>query len=176
MKLNVNSKQLLAMTALGITTGAGTFFCCAKALPAFAEDTKAQFIDKDFEMALKKHFERRFFDRINASDEQREKISALLSARLEATRPLREELRAGALELTELMGADTPDTTLTEKAHNLRDKRDKLADERLQTILKVRALLTAEQRKQISNRIADALSGGSNSLILRRLQKSSVID
>jgi Spy/CpxP family protein refolding chaperone len=170
MNLHLNLKQILAVTAVGISVGAAAFFFCARALPALADDNKSPFVDKDFEVALANHIEKRFFARINATDDQREKISAVVSARMEVTRPLREDLRSGALELTEMMGADTSDATLMEKAHNLRDKRDRLAEERLQTILKVRALLTPDQRKQVCNRIADAITNGLGGQLMKRLQ------
>ena len=158
--------RTLAAAATLLTVGASSGLLCSLAitgmigLPALAgEGGKTSFIDKDFEIALKKHFEKKFFDRINAADDQRDKISALLTARMEESRPLREEMRSDALELTKLVAADTSDSNITEKAHNLRDKRDKLMEQRLQTLLKVRAVLTPDQRKQICDRISNVISG-----------------
>jgi hypothetical protein len=41
-------------------------------------------------------------ERIKATDEQKEKISSLIDARMEEAKPLREDLRAGALEFSQL--------------------------------------------------------------------------
>ncbi len=141
---------------LGVTSGV----ICSRAIPAWAgEEAGGCLVDKDFELALKKHFEKRFFERIKATDEQKEKISSLIDARMEEAKPLREDLRAGALEFTQLLGSDTSDTTIVDKAHSLREKRDKLMEERLQTLLKVRAILSAEQRKVVSDRLSSIISG-----------------
>ncbi len=149
---------LAALVAIsgGISTFNGTGLL---ELPALAGENKTSLIDKDFEVALKKHFEKRFFDRINATDEQREKISNLLTSRMDETRPLRESMRLEGQQFVKLLAADTSDTVITEKAHSLREQRDKLMEARLDTLLKVRTLLTPEQRQQICARLSSFISG-----------------
>lgn len=64
----------------------------SKPLIALAADEKNKFAvesDPEFEQALLKHFEKRFFKRIDATAEQQDKISKLLEAKLAANREKR---------------------------------------------------------------------------------------
>lgn len=125
-----------------------------------AIETKGILIDKDFEVAVRKHLEKRLYNLIDASDAQQEKISKLLSDRCEETRPEREKLREGLVDLTNMVGGDTADDAITAKAHELRTMHEQLMDERLKTLLKVREMLSPTQRKIVSDKIVTILSGG----------------
>jgi len=125
-------------------------------------------IDKGFEEALIKHFSNRFYNRIEATDEQRQKLTEIISKRAAETRPLREQVRAEAVKLNELMANDqATDDQITAEAQVLRSMRDKLMDERVQSALQVRAVLTSSQRAQISQRISGLLTGQSKPHLAR---------
>ena len=147
-------------------------FACSEILPVWAGDNAgvtASFIDKDFEMALRKHFQKRFFNLIDANETQRREISAVLEERMDATRPQREKLRAEAVELSEMMASEASDQQIVSKVHEVRDLRNKLMDERLTTALKVRSFLQPEQRKTISARLVSFLSGNARPRLLNNL-------
>lgn len=137
--------------------------------PVFAidPDSKAPFVDKEFEAAIVKHFEKRFFNLIEASDEQKQQITALIDTLRENARPQREKMRSEALELNQMMSGNASDEELRNKVKELRSVRDKLMDERMETALKVRALLKPEQRKAVSDRISAFLSGERHMRMLR---------
>ena len=138
--------------------------------PVWADESvgaKAPFVDKEFEQALRKHFQKRFFNFIDASDSQREQITALLEERMETCRPQREKLKSEAIQLPEMMAGDASDEQVRNKLHELRDVRDKLMDERMTTALKVRTLLKPEQRKAVSDKIVALLSGNGRARMLR---------
>lgn len=122
--------------------------------------TAAKLIDRPFEECLIKHFQARFFNRIDATGEQREKLSEIFARRAEETRPLRVQLRQGILELSDMMARDdVSDEQLTAKAREVRQLRERVADEQLKSVLAVRAVLTQAQRQQISSTISGLISG-----------------
>lgn len=141
------------------------------AAPAFAIDqddvmvvaggnSSDPLVDKGFEEAMLKHFEKRFFNRIDATEDQRGKLTSILQDRIAATRPLREKLRQEVLNLTDLMDkSDATEAQISQQAGVVKGIRDQLADQRLTTALKVRSVLTAEQRHQVSGRIREFVSG-----------------
>ena len=141
---------LAAATVLIVPTG-----------PASAGNgSTAQLIDKQFEECLIKHFQTRFFNRIDASPDQRQKLSAIIARRCQETRPLRERLAQGCLELNEMLaGEDASEEQLTAKAHEVRDLRNQVMDERLKSMLEARAVLTPGQRKQIAQRVSGLITG-----------------
>lgn len=122
--------------------------------------TTTPLIDSDFENSLVKHFEKRFFNRIDATSEQRHQLSEAISSRINATRPMREELRRQILDLTQLMAdKDATDEQIIAKAHEVQEFSSKMVDERLKTALAVRSLLTQDQRQQISDQLSGLISG-----------------
>ena len=138
--------------------------------PVLAGDgtgASAPFVDKEFETALRKHFRKKFFNFIEASDSQSEQITAILDERSEACRPQREKLKSEAIELTQMMSGEASDEQIRSKFQELREVRDKLMDERMTTALKVRALLKPEQRKMVSDKIVACLTGNGRARMLR---------
>lgn len=133
------------------------------------DDTSATapFVDKEFETALQKHFRKKFFNFIDASESQSDQITAILEERREACRPQREKLKSEAIELSQMMAGDSSDEKIRTKLQELREVRDKLMDERMTTALKVRAILKPEQRKLLSDKIVALLSGNGRARLLR---------
>jgi Spy/CpxP family protein refolding chaperone len=144
-----------------------TMIVGAQTQPAWAVPSTPM-IDKGFEEALIKHFSNRFYNRIDATDEQRQKLSGILNKRAAETRPLREQVRVEASKLSDMMADDkvTDEQILTE-SQLLKGMRDKLMDERVQSALQVRAVLTSAQRAQISDRINGFLTGQWKSRLAR---------
>lgn len=118
-------------------------------------------IDKDFEVAVRKFISKRFYNRIDATAEQRKQLDSIWMSTMEATRPDREAVRQDALELSALIATDdATDEQITQKAHELRALHQKVMDERLGGLLKARKVLTKEQRSKVHERITELVTGG----------------
>lgn len=168
MKLGINgaNKQLPWLSALAI---ASIVIGLRTLEPADAKNAAGSaLIDAEWENCLRTHFEKRLFNYIDASDEQEKKLDALFKQRQEETRPTREKLREGAVELTKMFaGNDATDEQIQTRVIELRTMREKLADERLETALKIRHILTPEQRDLIANRIICRLSSNQKQHFLK---------
>jgi Spy/CpxP family protein refolding chaperone len=152
MKLERNlAGALVGVTAAIVLAGMGMPALAAPAMPL---------IDKGFEESLLKHFSKRFYNRIDASDEQRQRLSEILNKRANETRALREQVRAELVKINAMMGEDkTTDEQIVAETQVLKSLRDRLMDERVQSALQVRAALTSGQRAQISQRLNGVLTG-----------------
>jgi Spy/CpxP family protein refolding chaperone len=148
----------------GILAGVATALVVIGGSVAFnaveAIETKNILIDKDFEVAVRKHLEKRLYNLLDASDAQQEKISKLLGERAEETRPEREKIREGLVDLSNMLGGDTQDDAIVAKVHELRAMHEQVMDEGLSTLLKVREVLSPSQRKIVSDKMVSILSGG----------------
>lgn len=159
---NLRNKKKLIAAMLVVPAIAGL------AQAAFAGPLAGSLIDKDFETALRKFATKRFFNRIDATDEQRTKISTLMDKTMEDTRPDREQVRQGLLNLSDLMASkDATDDQIKAKVGEVKALRQKIQDRRLTTVLEVRKILTQDQRQKIHDRVQDLISG--NAKPLRRI-------
>jgi hypothetical protein len=109
--------------------------------------------DPELQKALVKHLLKRFYSRIDASSAQRKEISQLVDERMVANESKREAMRAGLKEFLQMSatldGSNSSNTALKEKAHQLRVAHAALNDDRLETFLKIRALLSDEQKQKL---------------------------
>jgi len=129
-------------------------------------------IDKDLENALRNHFQKRFFNLIEATEEQKKELSAIMAAQAEQAGPIRQELRSQVLDVSDLLADESAtDEQIRQSVEKIRALRDKLQDERLETVLKVRSKLTAEQKQIVSNRIKGILTGNPRLGLLGRLAR-----
>jgi Spy/CpxP family protein refolding chaperone len=112
-------------------------------------------VDPEFEEAVVKHALKRFFNRIDASDSQEREISELVNSKRKANQAKREALKAGMKDFVSaaanLDNSDSSSATLRTKAKELRALREELMDDRLESFLKVRALLSSEQKEKLHN-------------------------
>lgn len=116
--------------------------------------------DPEFEKALVKHMEKKFFARIHATPEQRSKIAALVESKIDANSGKRKALRSGLKSLLELVrNPQAKDEEITARAHELRNMHQALMDDRLNTFLAVRAMLDDEQKSKLGKRIAKVMEG-----------------
>lgn len=148
----------IAATALVLAGGA----ICSMNLPSMAGPASAAspLIDKDFEIALRKFLAKKFFRRIDATEEQQEKLSKIMAETQEETRPSREELRQGLRALSELVSdSKTSDEQIKAKVKELRGLHEKVQDRRLTAFLEARKVLTDEQRQKIQKRVKELMSG-----------------
>lgn len=88
-----------------------------------------------------------FFERIKATPEQQTKLSKIFEDAKADKAPLKEQLRAQEHELHQLVASkDATDDQITSQFKKVQLLREGLMDKHLGTMLKVRAVLTPEQR------------------------------
>lgn len=121
---------------------------------------KESLIDSEFENAVRVIVTKRFCNRIDASDEQRAKLTALFKDTMNSTRPTREQFRRKLLDLSALMASESAtDDQIKQEVQAARAIKQQLMDQRIDTALAVRKILTPEQRKKIHDRISDIIAG-----------------
>ena len=147
------------MIAVGAITILGA--AATQVQPAYAVKALGGcLIDKDLEVALKNHFQKRFFNLIDASDKQQEEISGLIDKQMEAARPIRQNIREQLLDLSDLMAdSNSTDEQLKAKIESIRESRKQIQDSRTETALKIRSVLSADQKKLVSAKLKGFLTG-----------------
>ena len=86
-------------------------------------------------------------DKLDLDDDTRASVRGLIDARRERTRDMRKELQAAHTQMHEMLQADQPDETqVLAQVERIGALRTALHKQRMQTILRVRALLSPEQR------------------------------
>lgn len=156
MKFGRNAKVGAVVLALMAPAMIGVFNPSNAGTPS-----ASPLIDKDFEVAMRKFVAKRFFNRIDASSEQREKLSKIMADTQDETRPLREELRQGLLDLSGMVADDkVADDQIKAKVQELRTLHEKVQDRRVSAILQARKILTPEQKELINTRITELITGG----------------
>jgi len=145
---------------LSAATAAGMVLAGSQYPAAGKTDSSTQLVDAEFEHCLRKKFQKRFFNRIDATDEQAEQLSSLFAQRMDSTRPAREELRGKFLELVALASnKDAGDQAVLEKVEQLRNLHQQIMDKRIETLLQVRSILTQDQLSGIEGRIRGLVTG-----------------
>ena len=120
-------------------------------------------VNTQFDDLVRQHYENRFFSKIGATPDQREKLTAILNKSFEEAKPLREEVRQDRLELNKLIADDnTSDEQVLDKANEVKSVRERLMDERMDTALAIRKVLSPEQRRKVSDTIAERLANGTS--------------
>jgi len=157
----MNNSLLRIAVATTITISAVAIGFGGQSQPVFASKAGSEsFVDKDLEKALKKHFERRFFNLIDADEKQKEDIGDLIDSQLNASRPLREKIKERASDLADMMSSESAsDQEISEKVKEIRVLRESIQDKRLDTILKIRKRLSSEQKKVVAARLKGVLTG-----------------
>lgn len=154
----------LALAAVGVVLS--TAFMPVTAKPLNSDGL----VDPEWESAVRKHVEKRFFNLIDATDSQKVKLDELFEQRCEANRSIREKIKLSAFELANLLGSESAtDDQIRTKAEEVRALRSKLSDARLETAIKVRSLLSSEQRKVVSDKIAGFISTNQKRGLLRSM-------
>lgn len=158
MKPTMSTAKKPAVLIVALLTVVG--LSATQFVPAWAGKGMTQaLIDPELETALANRFKRRFFNLIDASDDQKTKLSSLISRQLDDARPLRAQIREDLMDLSDLMeNENTSDEAIKKKVGEIRDLREQIQDKRLNTVLEARALLNKEQKKIVSNRIKGLLT------------------
>lgn len=116
--------------------------------------------DPELRKALKNHIQNKFFKLIEASDSQKQKIDSLFSQQVAYAQPIRQEMRQKSLELLNSMSNDSvTDSEILSKLNEIHGMKDKIRNRRQKTMLKLRSLLTKEQRTVVSSKLKARLTG-----------------
>lgn len=127
-------------------------------------------VDPEWESAVRRHVEKRFFNLIDATDSQRNQLDDLFKQTCEGNRSTREKVKQGAIDVATMMADQSAnDEQIRNKVAEIRKLREKLMDSRLDTALKVRAILTPDQRKIVSDRVIGFISGNQRQRLLRSM-------
>jgi len=154
MKIS-NRQYLLIAVALTLTLAAGLGLTAQAGEPEAISDSKANIeVDPEFADAVVNHLLKRFFNKIDATERQRSEITNLVVSKRVANaakrKALKTEMKDFMQSTAELDNSSQSDKTLREKAHTLRAMYEELMDDRLETFLKIRTMLTAEQKKTLN--------------------------
>lgn len=164
--INETSKTaILTLAALAVFAGG------IVAMPALAGPLNSDsLVDTEFAEAVRKHVQKRFFNLIEATEQQRQELDDIFKARMDVSSKTRGEMKKGILEITKLMESDTAtDVQIKAKYSELKALKESLADGRLDTALKVRGILTKEQRKIVADKVTGFITGGNKRLLLRSM-------
>jgi Spy/CpxP family protein refolding chaperone len=159
-------------TSLLLAFGTGALIVGAPFMaPALAGPLNSDsLVDPEWETAVRKHVEKRFFNLIDATESQKSQLDDLFKQRVEGNRQNREQVKKGAVEVAQLMADDSAsDEQIRNKVQEIRKLREQLMDSRLDTALKVRAILTKEQRKIVSNKVIGFITGNQRHFLLRSM-------
>lgn len=175
-KTTNGTKRLSRKTGIGLAMGAGALlvggqFVGPVIAPVFAGQLNSDnLVDPEWESAVRKHVEKRFFNLIDASDSQKTQLDDLFKKRCEANRATREEVKEAVVQVAKMMADDSAtDEQIRAKCHEIRKMRQQLQDDRLETALKVRAILSKEQRQIVSDRVVGFITGNQKRYLFRSM-------
>lgn len=168
-----NKKSLFGRkTSLVLAFGAGALIVGTPFIaPVLAGPLNSDsLVDPEWENAVRKHVEKRFFNLIDATDSQKSQLDDLFKQRVEGNRQNREQVKKGVVEVAQLMADDSAtDEQIRSKVKEIQKVRQQLIDSRLDTALKVRAILTKEQRQIVSNKVISFITGNQRQFLLRSM-------
>ena len=131
--------------------------------PAFAQTDDilpSGGMEPELRQALKNHFQNKFFRLIDASQDQKEKISTLVDEQLDYATPIRQKMRANGFKLADMIADQSvSDEALSEEIDKVHALKDQIAAKRRKTLMKIRSLLSKEQKEIVAARIKARLSG-----------------
>ena len=173
MKINMR-KNFMLPVVLALTLAAGLGLTALAGDDIIKDDRAGLEADPEFADALVKHVLKRFYSRIEATDAQKTEITELVMNKRAANAAKRKALKDGLKDFMQssssLDNSTQSDKTLRDKAHTLRAMHEELMDDRLETFLKIRATLTAEQKDNLKKfckmqhpRLSKVISAGADS-------------
>ena len=92
----------------------------------------------------------KMFQELNLSTDQQERIKAIRQESKENNSSLRQEMRQAREEMGKLMASDTSDSELKQQHEKIQSLKQQLGTQRFETMLKIRQVLTPEQRTKMA--------------------------
>lgn len=93
---------------------------------------------------------KKIFQELNLTTEQQQRIQAIRQESKENNSSLRQEMRQTKEEMRELMANDTSDNELRQQHEKIQNLKKELGNQRFETMLKIRQVLTPEQRTKMA--------------------------
>ena len=93
---------------------------------------------------------KQIFQKLNLSTEQQERIKAIREESKQSNSSLRQEMRQAREEMGKLMASDTNDDELKQQHEKIQTLKQQLGTQRFETMLKIRQVLTPEQRTEMA--------------------------
>ncbi len=171
-KDEIKKRPFSRKASLMLALGTGAMFIGAPLIaPALAGPLNSDsLVDPEWESAVRKHVEKRFFNLIDATEVQKTQLDDLFKQRVEGNRQKRDEIKKGVVEIAQLMADDSAsDEQIKGKVLEIRKMREQLMDSRVDTALKVRTILTKEQRKIVSDKVIGFITGNQRRFLLRSI-------
>ena len=151
MPISWSTKSVLALGIVSLLAG-------LQLSPMFAKDgdqsSSKSASDSDWADCLRHHMQKRLFSSIDATKEQQEQLSGIFGDAMEQNRGLRSQMKEKTLAIIDAFSEEkTSNDQLRQQVAELKAVRDKLMDARLDSALKARALLTADQKKMLAEKV-----------------------
>lgn len=161
--MNKKTKNLAVQSLLAVSFFSLGYLGAVTTDPAFAMDPVSPQMttgDPQLREALKNHFINKFFKLIDASESQKKELNTLFDEQCQFAGPIREKMRSRGLKLADMIADDSvSDQALLAEADELKAMKEEIATGRRNTMIKVRSILTKEQKELIANRIKARLTG-----------------
>ena len=161
--MKVSFKSICKNTILAVACFSAGFLGATQLNPAFAEKAgllEGATVSPELRTALKNHILNRFFKLIDATEEQKSSIDGLVNEQMEYANPIREKMRASGLKIADMVADESvSDSELLNEIEKVNGLKDQIAEKRRKNILKIRSLLTKEQKEVVSLKIKSMLTG-----------------
>ncbi len=93
---------------------------------------------------------KQIFQQLDLSTEQQERIKAIRQESKQNNSSLRQEMKQAQEKMRKLMVSDTSDSELRKQHEQIQSLKQKLGNQRFETMLKIRQVLTPEQRTKMA--------------------------
>jgi len=147
---------------LSTVVGLAGFYGGWSLQPSYGQHTHVNVGDgesDDWANCLRVHMQNRFFKRINATDDQREKLSELFKNTFEQNRELRQQVKGQFETLIDMFtDGKTSDDQIRKQFGELKSTREKLVEKRLDLALKTRTILTPDQLKVVGDKFKSRMN------------------
>lgn len=160
--MKVSFKSICKNTILAIACMSIGFVGATQLNPAFAEDAlmKGASASPELRVAIKNHILNKFFKLIEASDEQKSSINTLVTKQMDYATPIRQKMKAHGIKIADMVADESvSDEQLLSEIEKVNSLKDQIAERRRKNILKIRSLLTKDQKEIVSLKIKSRLTG-----------------
>lgn len=161
--MKMKAKNIALQSLLAVSFFSLGYLGAVTTDPAFALDPISPQMtagDPQLREALKNHFINKFFNLIDATESQKKELNSLFDEQCQFATPIREKMRSRGLKIADMIADDSvSDQALLTEADELKAMREEIAARRRNTMIKVRSILTKEQKELIANRIKARLTG-----------------
>lgn len=152
--MNSFKKKYLVAATCGLFVLTSVCSVAIAAKPSAIATSVAIGGDSNWQKQMFERIERRVFRVIHASEDQKEKLTAIFNNTFEQNADLRKELKAKTLDLAKAYADDSvSNDQIKERVTAINDLRAKLRNKRVEALLSAREVLSVKQRQILSERL-----------------------